>query len=307
MFAVHKAIPLDGSLLLTLGSAPADIEVSPSHPLGQGQVQLQLTLQHGRISDLRMVLGAGHRGDEKLFEVRDYRQGLSLINRHNWLTPIAAEIAYAEACEELMGLTPPPRALALRSVVLALQNITGLLQMLAGVDDARRWLTQREIFVALTESITGARLHVSFVRLGGVAEAVAPTIIDNLRSELARLEIEADTHTPLRPLTVALRDAVTVGIRACAEAQQTDGAIAVALPKVVRVPVGQAYREVDATTGKVGVWLHSDGGKTPLRVGLRAPSVVAVSHWEKQSVGSTLDDALTTLLLTPLCIGEIER
>lgn len=307
MFAVHKAIPSDGSLLLTLGSAPADIEISPSHPLGQGEVQLHVSLQHGRISELRMIVGLGHRGDEKLLEVRDYRQGLSLINRHNWLTPIAAEIAYAEACEELMGLTPPSRARALRSVVLGLQNTTGWLQMLAGVDDAEYWLTQREKLVELTERMTGARLHVSFVRLGGVADDVEADVIDHLRSSLESFEIPPVKAGAADSLTLGLSTAVTSTINACIEAQTTDGAFAVALPKVVRVPVGQAFREVQATTGRVGVWLHSDGGKTPVRVGFRAPSRVAVSRWEQQSVGSTIEDALTTLMLTPLCIGEIER
>lgn len=307
MFAVRTAIPENGSLRLTIGSAPADIEVSAVHPLGQGQLHLQLNLDNGRVSTAEVILGFGHRGDEKLLELRDFRQGLSLINRHNWLTPVAAEIAYAQACEELMGLTPPPRAAALRQLVLALQTSTGWLQLLAGLDDSHHWLRQREGLVELTEALTGARLHVSFIRLGGIAHDVDNELVATVQSCISNLEIP-DAHLPeLSSLISNLRNAVERTRLACDTAQSIESKIAVSLPKVVRVPIGQAYSEVVATTGCVGVWLHSDGGKSPLRVGLRAPSMVSLHSWQQHAIGSQVMHAIKDLVVTPLCIGELER
>ncbi|MEY4347920.1 MAG: hypothetical protein RIS43_339, partial [Actinomycetota bacterium] len=65
------------------------------------------------------------------------------MNRHNWLSPVAAEIAYAKACEELMGLRVPDKAVALRDLLLQLQELTGLLQRIAGMTDDVSWLRIR--------------------------------------------------------------------------------------------------------------------------------------------------------------------
>jgi NADH-quinone oxidoreductase subunit D len=87
----------------------------------------------------------------------------------------------------------------------------------------------------------------------------------------------------------------------------TAGPIDVTLPKVVRVPVGQSYQLCRATTGTVGVWLHSDGGKSPLRVALTSPSLLALGTWQETSRGKSLENALGDLFALPLCYGEIER
>jgi len=81
----------------------------------------------------------------------------------------------------------------------------------------------------------------------------------------------------------------------------------VALPKVVRVPVGQHYSEVDGITGAIGVWLHSDGGKSPQRVGLSAPSSLTLARIESQAIGGTVVELFENLLTQPLCPGEIAR
>ena len=306
MFEVNTQMPADGEFTLTLGSMGADILVSAMHPLGQGHMTLHGHLQDGKLTTVEAVFGASHRGDEKLLEQRDFRQGLSLINRHNWLTPVAAEIAYAQACEELMGLTPPPRALALRELVLELQNATGWLQLLAAVEQSTTLLQARESLVELTERITGARLHVSFIRLGGVASDVSEDGVADILTATANIDLSTASvqHADMARLVIDHLNQV----RAVTETlKDIEGAIAVTLPKVVRVPVGQAYAECIATTGRVGVWVHSDGAKSPLRVGLRAPSLMTIDEWSRDAIGRSLDDALNELLRLPICYGEIER
>jgi NADH:ubiquinone oxidoreductase subunit D len=304
MISLPSDLPQSGQVELTLGAIGSDIEIPAIHPLGQGQLRLHLSLKAGAVQDLAVRFGNGHRGDEKLLEVRDFRQGLSLTNRHNWLSPISAEVAYARACEDLMGLTPPARAQVLRELVIQLQCATGWLQLIAGVEHATVWLSLRERLVELTDSLTGARLHVSFVRLGGVAHDVRADELESAQATVAQLSWPADSDP-------VLLDHVTRHLaeflRLCAVAVATPGPVAVALPKVVRVPVGQSYAETIGTTGTVGVWLHSDGGKTPLRVALKAPSLSNLSAWQRESIGKSLDVSLSQLLRLPLCYGELER
>lgn len=306
MFELPSGLPDSGSVDLTLGSWGSTVELSATHPLGQGQTQLHFEVEAGRIVSARAAFGSGHRGDEKLLEVRDFRQGLSLMNRHNWLTPIAAEIAYAQACEELMGLTPPARAIAIRELVLALQTATGWLQLLAGVDANQDWLRPREELVELTEQLTGARVHVSCVRLGGVASDVTNNDLDEAVALIQSLSFPAADA-----LNVAKLSSVLSHLEHASEIaerlRELEGPFAVTLPKVVRVPVGNAYAECNATTGTVGVWLHSDGGKTPMRVALKSPSLLSVGRWEIDAVGKTISSAIEELLHLPLCYGEIER
>lgn len=307
----------DGSHLVRLGAEPCEIPVPAVHPLGQGQMTLRVEISRSVVDRVTATFGDGHRGDEKLLEVRDYRQGLSLINRHNWLTPVAAEIAYARACEELMGLTPPPRALLLRELVLAIQNVTGLAQLLAGnADQTSDWLTQREQLVALTELLTGARLHVSYIRLGGVAHDFSDETLAQAHELLMQVRWpERDFANRWSPAQmVSFNDQRTSldkhresALSIINELHAVKGAIDVTLPKVVRVPVGNSYQETDAATGMVGVWLHSDGGKSPLRVALRAPSLLSISRWEQDSIGLPFAEAIGNLLALPLCYGEIER
>lgn len=308
----------DGTHAFRVGAAPAEFELPPTHPLGQGQMRLSVSVSSGLVSSVEVTFGDGHRGDEKLLEVRDYRQGLSLINRHNWLTPVAAEIAYARACEELMGLVPPVRAQLLRTLVLNLQNLTGLAQHLAGnVENFSEWLKVRERFVELTEAISGARLHVSFIRLGGVAHDIDAATVSQLSTAIETLcwpEIQPREYAS-HPAHVARlesqRSELSVfadQILTClAELDQHSGPIAVTLPKVVRVPVGNSYKECNAVTGDAGVWLHSDGGKSPLRVALRSPSLMSIAQWQHDAVGNTWDFAFGNLVTTPLCYGDIER
>ena len=67
-----------GTILLDLG---------PEHPSQAGLIELRLWTQDDVITTARVVVGAMHRGAEKLFEVRDYRQILMLADRHDWQAP----------------------------------------------------------------------------------------------------------------------------------------------------------------------------------------------------------------------------
>ncbi|GMA87724.1 hypothetical protein GCM10025868_29740 [Angustibacter aerolatus] len=75
------------------GLATADmvLNIGPQHPATHGVLRLRVVLDGERIVRADPVIGYMHRGAEKLFEVRDYRQILVLANRHDWLSAFSNE------------------------------------------------------------------------------------------------------------------------------------------------------------------------------------------------------------------------
>ena len=73
-----------------------------------------------------------HRGAEKLFEVRDYRQIVMLANRHDWLSSFASELGVVLAVERMLGMEVPPRATWLRTLLAELNRVLNHLMFLGG-------------------------------------------------------------------------------------------------------------------------------------------------------------------------------
>ena len=111
----------DGDLLINLGSG---------HPSGHGMLRLRLTLEGDRIVTADPVIGYVHRGAEKLFEARDYRQIIVLANRHDWLGAFASELGVVLAAERLAGIEVPPRGVWARTLLAELNRVLSHLSFL---------------------------------------------------------------------------------------------------------------------------------------------------------------------------------
>jgi NADH-quinone oxidoreductase subunit D len=120
-----------------------------------------------------VVVGAMHRGAEKLFEVRDYTQILMLADRHDWQAPFFGELAVAMVCEQMMGLALPERAIWLRTLLAEHTRILSHCGFLGYVphrvpgDLGLRAL--REELRTQTLRLTGNRIHPMATRVGGLA------------------------------------------------------------------------------------------------------------------------------------------
>ena len=68
------------------------LNIGPQHPSTHGVLRLRLVLDGERIAAAEPVVGYMHRGAEKLFEARDYRQIIVLANRHDWLSAFSNEL-----------------------------------------------------------------------------------------------------------------------------------------------------------------------------------------------------------------------
>jgi NADH-quinone oxidoreductase subunit D len=168
------------------------INLGPGHPSGHGMLRLSLTLDGDRITAAEPVIGYVHRGAEKLFEARDYRQIIVLANRHDWLSAFSSELGVVLAAERLAGIEVPPRGVWARTLLAELNRVLSHLAFLssyppeiaaadAGPADGaapeeatRAAFEARELIQAVMEEISGGRMHYMFNRVGGlVAELPA--------------------------------------------------------------------------------------------------------------------------------------
>ena len=98
------------------------LNIGPQHPSTHGVLRLRLLLDGEQIITAEPIVGYMHRGAEKLFEVRDYRQIIVLANRHDWLSAFSNELGVALAVERLMGIEVPERATWLRMALAELNR-----------------------------------------------------------------------------------------------------------------------------------------------------------------------------------------
>ncbi|MBB5871270.1 NADH-quinone oxidoreductase subunit D [Allocatelliglobosispora scoriae] len=155
------------------------LNIGPQHPSTHGVLRLKLTLDGEQVVAAEPIVGYMHRGAEKLFEVRDYRQIIMLANRHDWLSAFSNELGVALAVERLMGIEVPERAVWLRTALAELNRVLNHLMFLGSYPLEIGAITpvfyafrERETIQAVMEEVSGGRMHYMFNRVGGVKEEV---------------------------------------------------------------------------------------------------------------------------------------
>lgn len=163
--SLAAGVPQDATTLV--------LDLGPDHPSRAGLLEIVVVTNGDTITHARIKPGAMHRGAEKLFEARDYRQILMLADRHDWQAPFFGELAAALAFEDLLRLEPPPRATWIRTLLAEhtrLQSHLGFLGWtVRTTPEADRIRDAREELRAQTSTLTGNRIHPMAVRIGGVA------------------------------------------------------------------------------------------------------------------------------------------
>ena len=183
---------------------PREIGLGPDHPTLDGLPQLALAVEGGTVRTGEWIPGSVHRGAEKLFESRDYRQILMLVDRHDWLSAFCSEIGVAVGVERALGLAPPPRAQGIRVLLCELTRIAHHLAFLAPLPGdlpdpwrASAW-AWREQVLDLVEAATGHRVHPMFCQVGGVRSDVPDAWVDTVRIAAEGWSVETLDAEPLQ-------------------------------------------------------------------------------------------------------------
>jgi NADH-quinone oxidoreductase subunit D len=156
---------------------PGDValDLGPDHPSAHGALRLRLRLEGERIVHAEPEIGFLHRGAEKLFEVRDYRQIVMLANRHDWLSAFANELGVVMAVERMLGIEVPARAVWVRTLLAELNRVLHHLVFLGSYpaelgEAPLQALAERERVLGVMEELAGGRMHYMFNRVGGLKE-----------------------------------------------------------------------------------------------------------------------------------------
>src|SRR5215475_11344587 len=153
------------------------LNIGPQHPSTHGVLRLRLTLDGEQIVAAEPLVGYMHRGAEKLFEVRDYRQIIVLANRHDWLSAFANELGVVLAAERMLGMEVPARAVWARTLLAELNRVLNHLMFMGAYPLEIGAITpifyafrERETLQRVMEEISGGRMHYMFNRVGGLKE-----------------------------------------------------------------------------------------------------------------------------------------
>ena len=170
------------------------LNIGPQHPSTHGVLRLRLTLDGERITRAEPVIGYMHRGAEKLFEVRDYRQIIVLANRHDWLSAFANELGVVLAVERMTGMSVPERAVWARTLLAELNRVLNHLMFLGSYPLEVGAITpvfyafrERETIQRVMEEISGGRMHYMFNRVGGLKEDLPAGWTGRVRSAVAEV------------------------------------------------------------------------------------------------------------------------
>jgi NADH-quinone oxidoreductase subunit D len=153
------------------------LNIGPQHPATHGVLRIVIELDGEEIKRAEPVIGYMHRGAEKLAEYRDARQTLVLMNRHDWLSAFNNELGWVIAVERMAGIEVPDRAQWIRTMMAEWNRIMNHLVFmgsypleLGAITPLFYTFREREMCQDLMESATGARMHHSFARVGGLKD-----------------------------------------------------------------------------------------------------------------------------------------
>ena len=156
-------------------SEPMTIQMGPSHPASHGTIKFNLRLDGETIVDVDVEIGYQHRGFEKMCEQGTWNHCFPYADRLNYASPILNNVGFALAVEKLAGVTAPERCQYIRVIGGELSRVTDHLTCLGmgaselgAISVAFYMLEAREFLYDLVEAMTGARLTVTYCRLGGV-------------------------------------------------------------------------------------------------------------------------------------------
>ncbi len=151
------------------------VTIGPQHPALKEPESFVITLNGEKIIEMDMRLGYNHRGIEKACETRTYVQDMYLVERVCGICSHTHSSCFIQAVEEIAGLTLPPRAHYIRTIVAELERIHSHLLWLGvagheiGFDTLLMYAWRdREAVMDLLAELTGNRINYGINTIGGV-------------------------------------------------------------------------------------------------------------------------------------------
>ncbi len=155
----------------------------PQHPAAHGVLRLILELDGEVIERADPHVGLLHRGTEKLAESKPYNQSIGYMDRLDYVSMMCNEHGYVLAIEKLLGVEAPQRAQYIRVMFDEITRILNHLLWLGAhaldVGAMSMFLyafREREDLMDCYEAVSGARMHATYYRPGGVYRDLPDTM-----------------------------------------------------------------------------------------------------------------------------------
>lgn len=171
------------------------VPIGPQHPALKEPGHFEFSVEGEIVTGASIRLGFVHRGIEKGTEVRNWTQNIYILERVCGICSHVHATAYVLGVEQLAGVTAPPRAQAIRTIVGELERIhshmlwLGVAAHEGGFDTLFMYSWRdRETVMDMLEAISGNRVHYSVNLLGGVKYDIDQKLTDQFLKGLDFLE-----------------------------------------------------------------------------------------------------------------------
>ena len=151
------------------------VNFGPQHPAAHGVLRLILEMDGETVVRADPHIGLLHRATEKLAESKPFNQSIGYMDRLDYVSMMCNEHAYVMAIEKLMCIKPPKRAQYIRVMFAEITRILNHLMWLGahGLDIGAMTVflyafRERESLMDAYEAVSGARMHATYFRPGGV-------------------------------------------------------------------------------------------------------------------------------------------
>jgi NADH-quinone oxidoreductase subunit D len=194
-FFLGEGVPEGGTenLLVNLG---------PSHPAMHGIVRIVTELDGEQVVKTDVEIGYLHRAFEKECEIGPYNAAMPYTDRLNYVSPLINNFGFCSAVEKLLGITPTERCQYIRVIMSEISRISdhltcvGASAMELGAFTVFLYMIKaREFLWELVELVTGARLTISYGRVGGLKADLPPDFEARMRHAFAETRtVLAESH-----------------------------------------------------------------------------------------------------------------
>jgi len=164
-----------GEDAVTSGSDHLHVNLGPAHPAMHGIIRIFAELDGETVVKSDVEIGYLHRAFEKDCEAGPYNNAIPYTDRLNYVSPLINNFGYASAVEKLLGIEITERCKYIRVIMSEISRIcdhltcVGASAMELGAFTVFLYMIKaREFLWELVEDVTGARLTISYGRVGGV-------------------------------------------------------------------------------------------------------------------------------------------